>query len=485
MLFINLVKPSYIKSTRIFFVMILILSFIVRWGLVARGGQLFNPDEYRYLTSRVIAREIQKGHYSDAIKEATRKADHLGFKIAGILPALIEVKHDRDINSKTAVVPALFFSLFSWMNIAIVWFLALRLGANESEALWATVLLATSNTFFYYSSHLYPYDLSMTFGLLTLYIGFQSESGDWRSILTGFLGFLTFFIYNGYWTLTAFAFIAHILLPIKHHNRVIVKSVFTIIGFAAPFILLLWVGSLFGNDLWNDYVWFSKTITNGTFSEGTVIPFKYLWATEHIILVIWLLLFSLVVVLLYREHPQRILVWLAGVFFVYGCLSITSVVLHKFVVYGRLVRQLVPFLALIGAYSLSIIGNNKRFGRPVLAAILGIVFIQAGINFHTPLLLTYPAEFIKEVQSRYPDFVPPKNLTYYYSPNVVDVGPYRSYFVKFVIPLPTEASPRQGKVLMSVENPLSAFPPFQYDEWYSSEERSAFPKIEMTITKIE
>ena len=41
--------------------------------------------------------------------------------------------------------------------------------------------------------------------------------------------------------------------------------------------------------------------------------------------------------------PRRMLV-LTVVAVIYGALAVTSVGLHRFVVYGRLVRQLVPFL---------------------------------------------------------------------------------------------------------------------------------------------
>jgi len=477
-------KPSFF-SARFFLMVVLLISLLLRWALVMQGGQLFNPDEYRYLTSRVIARELQKGNVQAAVTEATSKADHLGFKIIGILPALAEVKHDRDINSKTAFLPGVFFSLFSWLNILIVWRLALKLGADEREALWAAVLMATSSALFYYASHLFPYDFAMAFGLLALYVGISAKGNFWVSIATGLLGFLCFFSYNGYWSLTALAFVIHIFNPIELNYRLILKSIWVGLGFFIPFVLILWISTLYGNNLWKDYVAFSNTIINGAFSEGAILPFKYFWASEHLTLILWLVLFSFAVITAFKTQPKRLLVGLIGITFVYLCLAVSSVILQKFVVYGRLARQLVPFLALTGAYSLRIIEMDRRLGKVSLALVLCTLVIQAGVNFWKPLHFVYPEEFIEQAQERYPDFRPPRNMTYFYSPNVTDVGPYKAYFIQFVYPLPKEEIPIEGKVLMSAENPLSDFPPFWYDEGYSPEERSAFPSLMMRITIVE
>jgi hypothetical protein len=309
------------------------------------------------------------------------------------------------------------------------------------------------------------------------------KANFWESIATGVLGFLCFFTYNGYWSLAALAFLIHIFTPFELNSRLFLKSVYTGLGFFTSFVVLLWISTLFGHDLWKDYLAFSRMITNGTFSEGASIPFRYLWASEHLILIVWLVLLSFAVTILFKSQPKRLLVGLTGIVFIYLCLSVSSVVLHKFVVYGRLARQLVPFLALTGAYSLGSIEMDRRLGKVSLALVLCTLVFQASLNFWKPLHLTYPEEFIREVQESFPDFRPPKNITYFYSPNVTEVGPYKAYFVQFVYPLPTEEIPIEGETLMSAENPLSSFPPFWYDEGYSTQERSAFPTLIMRITR--
>ncbi|MBK5279436.1 MAG: hypothetical protein JJE09_11300 [Bacteroidia bacterium] len=472
-------EMPYLRSPRFLFIAILIFSLLLRWGLVIHGGQFFNPDEYLYQYSRIIAKDIQNGHYTDALTEGTNSAGHMGFKIIGVLPALVEEKFGEN-----ALIPAFFFSTFSLFNISIIWFLALKLGADEKEALWAVVLVSSSNALFYYSSHLFPYDIALTFGLATLYLAAQKYTGIWISVLTGILGFLTFFTYNGYWTLAAFAIIVHIFLPAKIHLRLLYKSILTTIGFAAPFIFIVLLSRRFGNDLLISYSTFSKTITNGLFSEGGSIPFKYLWSTEYSILIIWLSLTLFSFTTLMKARPDRIIIWLAGLIFIYGCLVVSSVVLHKFVVYGRLARQLVPFLALASGYSLRLIQERWRWGIIILTIFLAVVIVQTGINFRRPFQLIYPTDFANDVRKLYPDFDPPKNMTFFYTPNIIDVGNYKAYYVKYVFPLPERDVPIEGELLMSAENPLSSFPPFRFDEGFPPNVRTFFPVINMMVTRI-
>lgn len=449
---------------------VLIVSFLLRWGLAFQGGQFFNPDEYRYLYCREVARDIQKGDYAAALTELTREAAHQGFKFLGVIPAMVELKRGEN-----SVIPALFFGLFSLINIALIWLLALRLGGDKTEALLASFLAAASSTLFYYSSHLFPYDPAMTFGLLALYIGLRRESGIWTSMLTGVFGFLAFFIYNGYWALVGFIFIVHILFAFGSYTRLFSRTVFAGLGFFATLLLLVRINGQFGNDLMQGYGQFSDTITNGNFSEGAILPFEYLWTAEHFLLIVWLLLISYAIVMISRSDSQRVIIWVGGALFIYACFVISSMVLHKFVVYGRLVREMVPFLVLASAYGFRMIEGSKRWGRLITVVILAVVILQAGLNFRRPFLIIYPLNFANQARKVYPYFKPPKNMTYYYTSNVIDVGPYKAYYIKYIFLLPDEIPPVDGKILMSAEHPLSSFPPFRYEDGYAPQERIAFP----------
>jgi Flp pilus assembly pilin Flp len=223
----------------------------------------------------------------------------------------------------------------------------LRAGADEKEALFAVFNLGTSNSLFYFSSHLLPYDLAMVFGMLALYTGVSDKFSKSGSFLTGLLGSFAFVTYNGYWSLAVFAIFVHVLYALKFRHRVLVRIIFMLLGFLAPFVAIYFLGMFLSGENWlKEYLTFAGTVVQGDYSEGAVLPFLYLWATEKYLLILLLFLAAIAFIVL-PKRPRRVMLWLGGLLFIYGCLSIPSVMMNKFVVYGRLVRQMVPFIALL------------------------------------------------------------------------------------------------------------------------------------------
>ena len=464
----KLSKPT---TYRIFLAAILLVSLGLRLALTFQGGQFFNPDEYRYLYSRVAAHYFDERGPKPAVRELTRDAAHQGFKVLGFIPALVEVKRGEN-----PIIPALFFGMFSWINIFLTWILARKLGSSEAEALIAAFLVATSNALFYYSNHIFPFDAAITFGMLALYAGLHGEFSAWRSVLTGMLSFAVFYTYNGYWMLAAYALFVHVIFSVQPFTRVLIKAVFAGLGFFASLFAVAWVASYFGHNLLRRYLVFSRSIKNGIFSDGGILPFAYLWETERIIFILWLALTVYAIFLLATDRSPRILIWVGAILFLYTSLAIPSVVLHKFVVYGRTIRLLVPFLVLASAFSLGKIQDNSLWGDTLVLIILLTVLVQAGANFRKVFLITYPADFALQAHERYPDFKPPRNMTYYYTPNMIKVGPYKAYYIKYISTIQLTIESIDGEILMSAEHPLSSFPPFRYEEAFTLEEKFAFPK---------
>ena len=83
---------------------ILLVSLVLRWVLIFKGGQYYFPDESRYQKSLDIAVSILAGDYEQALSFATNGIAHLGFELLGIIPALIE-----SFFRLPSVIPALFF----------------------------------------------------------------------------------------------------------------------------------------------------------------------------------------------------------------------------------------------------------------------------------------------------------------------------------------------------------------------------------------
>lgn len=149
--------------------LILSVSLLLRMLLVFSGGQYYWPDEEgRYDNARAIVEARTSGQFGDAFRRLD-DADPL-FRIIATVPAAIEFAAGQD-----ARIPAMFFAVWSALNIWLLGRIARRLGASQVEALLAAGLLALSSSFLYYARHLMPYDVAMTFGLLALPLGVRSS----------------------------------------------------------------------------------------------------------------------------------------------------------------------------------------------------------------------------------------------------------------------------------------------------------------------
>src|SRR6266508_862103 len=98
---------------------VLLISLMLRWILIFRGGQYYIADETRYEVSRNAARFLLQNQFGEALRQFTISPEHLGFKVIGIIPALLE-----HIVDSSFVFPSIFFSLFSVLTLYLIFLLA-------------------------------------------------------------------------------------------------------------------------------------------------------------------------------------------------------------------------------------------------------------------------------------------------------------------------------------------------------------------------
>lgn len=459
---------------------ILFLSLLLRWALVIRGGQYYFSDEQRYEVSREVANFIVQGNFSEAFSHLFAAPEHLGFKIIGILPALIE-----KLPGASLLVPALFFSLFSVLNLYLIFLLAQRAGATQSESLLALVIAAASQSLLYYSRHLMPYDTAMSFGLMSLYVALKPEAPSRTSLLCGALSFLCFITYNGYWILAGFAMICHLVAGKKETAVLLRRGSLLAVGFALPLVLFVAGARLAGIDLIAEYTKFAGTVNQGDYSEGWSLPFEYFWHTEHFLIVILAILALLAVFNIVTGTDRRAVWWLAGLSLVYICLVLFSVYFHSFLVLGRLARQMLPFLILLSAYGLARLAAQTPFSRKVSKLVMILVVFQGFWNYGISFAQSYPREFSIEAQAEYPDFTfSPKRLIFG-APAVCQNNGYAMQNAKYFLTA-TETHPEiKGTVLLSESHPVN-FLPYQY-EGYIPEQREQFRQrnLQMSFYKLD
>jgi hypothetical protein len=473
-------KRSTLSNSQWIVFVILAISILLRWALVVRGGQFYFPDEHRYQTSQDVAGFLLQGRFHEAITTLFHMPEHLGFKIIGILPALVE-----HVVRPSLVIPALFFSLFSVLNLYLIYLLAQRMGASQYERLLALGIAASSQSLLYYSRHLMPYDTAMTFGLLSLWVALQKQSTLKTSLLCGAFGFLCFLTYNGYWTLVTFAMVCHLFVGEKRLPSVLQRGLLLATGFAIPFLLVVASAKLAGINLLTEYATFAGTVNQGEFSEGWSLPFEYFWHTEHFLIFILGLLFFYSVFHVFKHREWDQLYWVTGVVFVYGSLLVFSVFFHSFVVLGRLARQMLPFLILLSAHGLAQFSVQKPSTRYVGMLILAFIVLQGFWNYGNSFMLSYPREFSTQAQVQYPDFEFSQKRMAFGAPTVCQYNGYIMENAKYFLDAPETEADIQGTVLLAHSHPIN-FLPYQY-EGYKPAQRQGFRRanLRMVLYKVD
>src|ERR1700678_2247218 len=108
------------EAHRWFVAAVLALAVVLRILLVERGGQYFFYDEGKFGTSTDAAALLAKGRVRDALVYAIEPhvnsyADHIGFKLFGIAPEMLENRFGRNVH-----IPAYFFSAFSALCVLLL-----------------------------------------------------------------------------------------------------------------------------------------------------------------------------------------------------------------------------------------------------------------------------------------------------------------------------------------------------------------------------
>ena len=446
---------------------VLLVSLALRGILIVRGGQYYISDETRYEVSREAARFLSQGQLGEAVRQFTLAPEHLGFKVVGIIPALFE-----HITGPSLALPAIFFSFFSVLNLYLIFLLSKRDPISSREPFYALLIAASCLSLLYYSRHLFPYDMAMSFGLLALYTGLRPQPDIRTTLSCGGWSFLSFITYNGYWPLAGFAMLAHVLTTGKTLTAILQKALSTVIGFLAPLGLLILGVRVLGTDMISEYRYFATSITQGSFEEGWSLPFEYFWHTEHWVFLIVGLFSVYALREIFRTHRKLTRVWAGGLIFVYLCLLISSVWLHSFVVYARLARQLLPFLILLAASGLAQLEQHTRARYPLATATLLIVVIQAAWNFGISYQFHYPRQFTEELQAQFPGFEFSSKRMAYGAPTVCRSNSYVIENAKYYLTAPEMTPPVKGTVLRDVQHPVN-FLPYQY-EGYTPEQRQEF-----------
>lgn len=452
-------------------VLLLVLSFTLRVALSLRGGQGFWPDETRYYS---VMDAVNSGNLRTVLNTVTGTADHLGFKALSVIPAYLQIKFNWGY-----AVATTFFSLFSTASIGLIWLIARRTGAGHGEALGAALTFACSNAMFYWSRHLIPYDVALFWGLACLCVAVGPKTSLGTSALAGFFGLLTFITYNGYWTWVALVLMGHVVFVLPNWKAALLRGGGGLLSLVGGFCLLVALAATLDANLIESYAQFAGTITQGDFPDGHRVIWEYLWSAESAGLIVWVLAaVGLIAAQCSGLKPaRRGWLWLGGVAGVLVVLIVGSNLLEAFVVYGRVVRQLVPFAALLTGYVIFGLRYGGRAGLPIRAGLVAALLLAAGWNFATPLGQEFPLEFQRRSAVEMERLRTEATRT-----GQPEIAADRFKFVNtiFFWPYPTPAAEfGKSSELKISEHPL-AYRPYLY-EGFNRDQRSIFLKTDLRM----
>lgn len=368
-------------------ILLLAVSFTLRLVLTFRGGQGVWADEGRFYS---VIDAINTGNLCTVLNTVAGTADHLGFKALGVLPAYLQIKFNGGYEVATA-----FFSLFSPASIGWIWLIARRTGAGPGEALGAALTFACSNAMFYWSLHLIPYDVALFWGLACLYVAIGPKSSVGASALAGLLGLMTVVTYNGYWTWVALVLTGHVIFVLPDWKTALSRAVVGLLSLVGGFCLLVGFAVTLDANLLESYSQFAGPITQGDFSDGHRVIWEYLWSAESAGLIVWIIAASgLIAAQVGGLKPaRRGWLWLGGITGAVVVLIAGSNLLESFVVYGRVVRQLLPITALLTGYVIFGLPQEGRGIRPIRIGLVATLLLAAAWNFSIPLGQEFPIEF--------------------------------------------------------------------------------------------
>lgn len=382
------------------------VALVVRAVLVWRGGQFFWPDESRYGASQEAVGLAADGNLRAGLALVVGGGDHPGFKLLGMIPALVA----RVTGVTDPRLPAAFFALLSWLALWLLWGVVRRLGAAPREQAWIMGVAATTSCLAIYCRHLLPYDAALMLVLAAWYVGSSGRAGLGASGLAGLLAGCAVTVYLGYWLLAGVVLFLLGCSHVESFGRRVAR------WGAAGFGAVVAVAAIWAVDQWGNGTMlanmrrFSGTITQGDFGLGYRLVWEYFWHAEGALLVLWIVATGWLTRHLWRERrggrSGSRLGWLAlaGLGLTYAGLVLPSDVGHIFVVYGRTARELAPFFCVIAGLALARWANGDGRRAWGLAAALAVSFACQLMPLGQ---LDFPLEFRRRADARLREVAPP------------------------------------------------------------------------------
>ena len=371
-----------------------ILVFLILLGgrlLLSGTGYLDDPDEYVYHFLLCYYEGISnfdpffwcKANFHNNFFPLEVLIRLLQSKLALYYAAYLELPPDH---VRVMIVPGLFNILVSLGNIFLVYKILIKLGFDKNLALLGILVYGTFLSTNIYTRHILPYENSYFFVLLCIYFLIQEHFTFKQLFLSGFFFACAYAAYFGFF-LTYFVGIGYIVFsqPLKNWTNTLKQITY----FTIPVVIYVLTFDLISRIYFDQsYILytlnFTSTIYQGSYSEGLVYAFLYMFKVEKIWGLVFLLSALAGIYIIIRNEGQSALKKLILIYLlIYLLFGLNAVILEGMVVYGRVFRMYYLPLLLGFLYLLKQLDEKKRiyayFLIPI-AAIANYGFIIQDLN---------------------------------------------------------------------------------------------------------
>lgn len=393
----------------------LFVSWALRVVLAFHGGQGYWVDEARYARALGLEILLAKANLTagiDYVVKVPQNAQHVGFLFVAAIPNAVQVAALRiaGIPNKwasyvsTMWIGAATLSLSSVASIALVYALARRMSACAREAAIAALLMTCSASMFYYGRHLLPYDSALAMLLLALWLGLTPTRSLVALVAAAIVACSGFLTYYGYCLGALLVVVVSAFWQTKSWHDGLVRGIVAGIAFAVPLAVLTALSLIrHQRPFVLEMLEFSKgSATQCEMSEGWSLPWAYLWHAEHGLLALWVagaVVALRLVVAGDRDVRRRGVLWLGIAVAFYAGFVLLSCGLERVGAFGRLSRQMVPFLCLTTATAVMSLQQRMHLGKKWVVAAVVLLIVQAGFNFARPFLQLFPQQIYPKIEA--------------------------------------------------------------------------------------
>lgn len=371
------------------------------------SGQLYWPDEYRYLHALHVLDELRRGDVWRAFYwifgSESGVASRPSYILVSMAPALMQGLANMVLGIQPSDpsfyrIPGV-VNVFVSLGLTLALYRVIFLLTGERLLAWlgAAVhgLLANTNL---YVRHLFPYDASLLLFLVSVLVLLEQRDSPrhaWiRAGLAGLLSGAAATTYPGYYL---FLVIPVTLLMARRPLAWQPIALFVIAALVVP---LLWEATarFAGFSFVEASRGFSTTVVQGTYDEGFAFLALYLVEVEGLAgLMLGVLLLGFGILAIQGRFSRTETATILAAVAAYLIYAVAVQVLHRAIFYGRLVHMYLPFVVLAAMLTI------RELRMPALRHGVAAAMLAASVFSFVPvassaLALRFPKDLERELK---------------------------------------------------------------------------------------